>query len=132
MTSGKSKPDRQVRPEEIAEAVCSVFGIARSELATRSVRHPHFVLARAVFCAFCRMTTRLSWPDISQVLSGTEKRYSHSTCIDAYKRFWDRIGEGGALPSFDDGTTLQDVVDQMNQKLGTKCLVGHPPRDGRA
>lgn len=124
-------PPPVLTTSHIAMAVCEVFELSMAELCDRTRRHRDYVNARAAFAAFCKMEIpRIRFKAINHALGGADT--SHSTVIDAHKRFWRLIKSDEAIFTGPGGEPwrMQDIVDRLNEKLGTKCLVGHPPRDG--
>lgn len=73
----------------IVQATCEELGISHEEFISKG-RHPQMVVAREIASMLLRDHTKLSYPEIAEVMGRT----NHSTVITAYKRIKGMLAAG--------------------------------------
>ncbi|MCA9063694.1 MAG: chromosomal replication initiator protein DnaA [Planctomycetaceae bacterium] len=107
---------RLVRINDVERIICEAFGITASELRSRT-RRQAIACPRALAMFLARKCTQSAYREIGLYFGGRD----HSTVVAAEKRVqqWIDTGDILRLPSSCTGTTIGEVLEQLEERLMT-------------
>lgn len=105
-----------IRPEAIVQSVCEYFGVAHRDLL--SDRRDHAIsLPRAVAMFLVRRMSKLSYPEIGQLLN----KKNHSTVISACRRIEKAVGMSESLEWSSSLGERKEEAAELLQRLEELC-----------
>lgn len=114
------KTYKPLRPEDVTRVVCEATGVSVDEV-EGNLRNKDIVLARELIIDLLRNGTRMSYPDITRAMGGT----NHSTAITAHNRIVkqldmtlvERLGENSASLKRIKERTVGELLERLRRSL---------------